>query len=63
MTIDYYEGYQVPKDPHAGDDPIIETLRGLHRIELENWLTALQEEHPNRRLVTQPVTTQAPHSD
>lgn len=36
MTIDYYESYLEPKDPHAGDDPILETLRALHRIALEN---------------------------
>ena len=63
MTIDYHEGYQVPKDPYSGYDPIIETMRELHRIALKNWLVALQAQHPSRRLVTQPVTTQGPHFD
>lgn len=63
MTIDYYEGYQEPKDQHAGYDPIIETMRQLHRIQLENWLATLREEHPNRRIVTEPVTSQTPYPD
>lgn len=61
--IDHYEGLQLPPDPYAGYDPIIETMRELHRIEMESWHAAIAEFEQTESLVTEPVTTQTPHPD
>lgn len=61
--IDHYDGFQLPPDPYAGYDPIIETMRELHRIEMESWQAAIAEFEQSNSLVTEPVTTKIPHPD
>lgn len=61
--INHYEGFQLPPDPDARFDPIIETMRELHRIEMENWQAALADFEQTESIVTEPVTTQTPYPD